>query len=101
MMVMVESNEVSGPPFRAAGRELRSHYTPLPRPTYNAMLLPSPIVHVHYRHLFIVIHVNDLFTTPSALGFCRSSRSTYRIGPHSRSIPQYIHLVAGFGPWSK
>ena len=80
MMDMVESDEDSGPPS-VAGREPRPTMSPSIHPTYDTMLLLSSIIHVYYRHLLIILHVNDCVTTSFAIGFCRSSRSVHCISP--------------------
>jgi hypothetical protein len=68
MMDMAGSDGDSGPPS-AAGREPRLTVSRLSHPTYDPMLLLSSIIHVHYRHLLIILHVNDCVTTLFAIGF--------------------------------
>lgn len=54
---------------------------PLSHFAYDTMLLLSSTIHVHHRHLLIILHVNDCFTTLSTIGFCRSSRFLHCISP--------------------
>jgi len=71
MMDMVEGDEDSGPPS-VAGPEPGP-----PMPPFLSHLMPhmtlccpslSFIIHFHYRHLLISLHVNDCFTIPLAFG---------------------------------
>lgn len=87
-MVMVENDEDSGPPS-AAGRESRSTMSPLSHYPYDIMLPLSSIIHVHYRHLLIILHVYDCFTTSFTIGFCRYSRSIHRIS--SSTVYYSVH----------
>jgi hypothetical protein len=45
---------------------------PLCHPRYNPRMTLcslSSIIHVYYRHLLIILHVNDCVTTSFAIGF--------------------------------
>ena len=94
MMGMVESDEDSGPPSVAEGELgpntfLISCHMP---PCCSSLSL---IIHVHYRHLLIPIHVDDCYTTSLTFGFFRSPHSGYPIR-HAWSNRQYIRLVSRF-----
>jgi len=61
----------------------------------TTLISASFIVHVHYQHLLIPLHVHDRFTTSLAFGFFRSPHPVHPIG-HAWSVHQYIRLLSEF-----
>lgn len=96
MMDMVESDEDSGL-HSVAEREPGSPTMPSPLipPMAPCCSSLSFIIHVHYRHLLITIHVNDCFTTSLTLVFAVPLIPPNRIShARSASVPSL-----SFDPW--
>ena len=100
MMGMVESDEDSGPPSvaeREPGTQYVSYLMPPMTPCCSSLSL---IIHVHYRHLLTLIHVNDCFTTSLTFGsFAPLIRATPSV-THGLFVSTYAYLL-DFDAWPK
>lgn len=52
----------------------------------------SFIIHVHYRHLLIPIHVNDYFTTSLTFGYSRSPHLVHPIRPSVHTLTSSVSM---------